>query len=155
MKKTIFGVIIIIMVLVGGLFAFNGYFFIEKQADPEKPTQQPYDAKRLESKNWTWLSVMYNDGTTITPKQSLAFTLDFNDDGSFSATTDCNQLAGHYVANDGAIKFSDIRMTKMLCEGSQETDYLKVLERSAGYLFTNQGELVLDIERDTGSALFR
>ncbi len=171
MKKTLLWVIIVISVLVASFFAFNSYIYNEKQADqetpinaatstpvtqnPDRPTQQPYDAKRLEAKNWTWLSVTYNDGTTIIPKQSLAFTLDFNDDGTFSATTDCNRLAGQFIANKGAITFSNISATKMFCEASQEADYLKVLERSAGYLFTNRGELVLDIERDTGSALFR
>ncbi len=119
----------------------------EGEADPSRMS--------LDMKSWRWISVTYNDGTTIKPKQTLAFTLDFNDDGTFSATTDCNRLAGKVVAKNGAIKFSEIISTKMFCEGSQETDFQKVLERAAGYLFTSKGELVLDIERDSGSAIFK
>ncbi len=119
----------------------------EGEADPSKMS--------LGMKSWRWISVTYNDGTTIKPKQTMAFTLDFNDDGTFSATTDCNRLAGKVVAKDGAVKFSEMISTKMFCEGSQEGDFQKVLERSAGYLFTSKGELVLDIERDSGSAIFK
>jgi heat shock protein HslJ len=109
----------------------------------------------LGMKTWTWISVTYSDGTTITPKQVRAFTLDFKNNGTFSATTDCNRLSGKFVAANSAIKFSQIISTKMFCQGSQELDFIKVLERSAGYLFTSKGELVLDIERDTGSAIFK
>lgn len=119
----------------------------EGEADPSKMT--------LGMKSWRWVSVTYSDGTTIKPKQVLAFTLDFNNDGTFSATTDCNRMAGKVVAKSSAIKFSDIISTKMFCEGSQEKDFHKVLDRAAGYFFTSKGELVLDIERDSGSAIFK
>ncbi len=52
-------------------------------------------------------------------------------------------------------EYSEMISTKMFCEGSQEVDFQKVLERAAGYLFTSKGELVLDIERDSGSAIFK
>jgi heat shock protein HslJ len=119
----------------------------EGEADPKKMS--------VTMKTWTWVSVGYNDGTTITPKKAEAFTLTIKPDGTFSATTDCNQLGGKVVAKDGAIKFSEIFSTRMLCEGSQEEDFKKVLNRAAGYLFTSKGELVLDIERDSGSAIFK
>jgi heat shock protein HslJ len=119
----------------------------EGEADPSRMT--------LGMKSWRWISVTYSDGTMIKPKQTLAFTLDINDDGTFSATTDCNRFAGKVVAKDGAIKFSEIISTEMYCEGSQETDFQKILDRAAGYLFTSKGELVLDIERDSGSAIFK
>ncbi|MES2471101.1 MAG: META domain-containing protein [Patescibacteria group bacterium] len=119
----------------------------EGEADPLKMT--------LGMKSWRWINVTYGDGTSIKPKQALAFTLDFNSDGTFSATTDCNRLAGKFVAKDGAIKFSEMISTKMFCEGSQEADFQKVLERAAGYMFTSKGELVLDLERDSGSAVFK
>ncbi|MCC2631252.1 MAG: hypothetical protein K0S38_1061, partial [Candidatus Paceibacter sp.] len=119
----------------------------EGEADPARMS--------LGMKSWTWQNVTYSDGTEIKPKQALAFALDFNDDGTFSATTDCNSLGGKFVAANGAIKFSEIFSTKMLCEGSQEEDFKKVLNRAAGYLFTSKGELVLDLERDSGSAIFK
>ncbi|MES2437406.1 MAG: META domain-containing protein [Patescibacteria group bacterium] len=119
----------------------------EGEADPK--------VMNLGMKSWTWINVTYSDGTVIKPKQTLAFTLEFNGDETFSATTDCNRFAGKVVTKNGSIDFSDIISTKMYCEGSQETDFHKVLDRAAGYLFTSKGELVLDLERDSGSAIFK
>ncbi len=119
----------------------------EGEADPARMT--------LGMKSWRWISVTYRDGITITPKQTLAFTLDFNDDGTFSATTDCNRLAGKATAKDGAVHFSNMISTTMFCEGSQEVDFQKVLARAAGYFFTSKGELILNIEHDSGSAIFK
>jgi heat shock protein HslJ len=169
MKKFIIGGVIIIALLVAGFYILNAYIYNEKQVDtntpsvstttsvtsnPNKPLE-PYDAKRLESKSWTWIAVTYNDGTVISPKENLPFSITFKNDGTFTATTDCNSLGGKFTAAEGAIKFSEMYSTRMLCEGSQEEDFKKVLSRAAGYLFTERGELVLDIERDTGSAVFK
>jgi hypothetical protein len=45
--------------------------------------------------------------------------------------------------------------TLMYCEGSQESDFSKLLERAQGYLFTSKGELVLDLKFDSGTATFK
>jgi heat shock protein HslJ len=119
----------------------------EGEADPSRMT--------LGMKSWRWVSVTYSDGTNIKPAQAEAFTLDFKNDGTFSAKTDCNGISGRFTINSGAIKFSDMMATEMFCEGSQEVDFRKILERAAGYFFTSRGELVLDIERDSGSAIFK
>jgi heat shock protein HslJ len=150
MKKIIVWVVIIGVILIAGFYVLNAYIYNEKQAD-----SNPYAPEKLQAKTWTWINVVYADGTVITPRQTNAFTLSIKNDGSFDATTDCNQLGGRVTINNGAISFSDIFSTKKFCEGSQEEDFKKVLDRAAGYLFTERGELVLDIERDTGAAIFR
>jgi heat shock protein HslJ len=165
MKKILVGVVIVIILLIAGMGVFkmkgnNVPLRNETATTTPSSTNQsnnPYDEKRLEGKVWTWMSVTYNDGTTITPtsQKAGAFTLTINDDGSFSALTDCNHFAGTVTVDNGAISFTDIFSTEMYCRGSQEQDFYKVLERAAGYLFTPKGELVLDIERDSGSAIFK
>lgn len=119
----------------------------EGEADPSRMT--------LGMKTWIWQSSLYNDGREITPKKAGVFTLTFNE-GEFTATTDCNQMGGTYeTAPDNRITFSDIYMTKMFCEGSQETEFSQMLTNTSGYHFTSKGELILDLKFDSGSVILR
>lgn len=119
----------------------------EGEADPSRMT--------LGMKKWTWVSTLYNDERTITPKQKDAFTLTFKIDGTFSASTDCNGVGGSYVTDKEKITFGQMMSTLMFCEGSQEGDFTKMLENSTGYHFTSKGELILDLKFDSGSVTFR
>ena len=120
----------------------------EGEADPSRMS--------LSMKTWTWERALYNDGRIITPKEVDAFTLSFNEEeGRFSATTDCNGVGGNYTAEDGEISFSDIVSTRMYCEGSEEGTFTQLLNDSNMYHFTSKGELVLDSLFDSGSIIFR
>ncbi len=119
----------------------------EGEADPNRMT--------LGMKKWTWISALYNDERIITPKRKDAFTLTFRTDGTFSASTDCNGVGGKYVTDKEKITFSEMMSTKMFCEGSQESEFTKMLENSTGYHFTSKGELILDLKFDSGSVIFR
>lgn len=119
----------------------------EGEADPSRMT--------LGMKEWVWISALYNDGREILPKKPGVFTLTFSNDGRFSAKTDCNSMSGSYEASEGTITFGQIAMTKMYCEGSQESDFASLLQNASGYLFTSKGELVLDLKFDSGTVTFR
>ncbi len=119
----------------------------EGEADPSRMT--------LGMKTWIWIKALYNDGKEITPKQSGKFTLTLSDGGKFSATTDCNRMGGSYSAEGGKISFGPIASTEMYCEGSQESDFAKLLEGAQFYRFTSRGEMVIDFKYDSGSATFR
>ena len=119
----------------------------EGEADPSRMT--------LDMKTWVWVSALYNDGKKVEPKQAGKFTLTFLDDTRFSASTDCNSMSGSYTADTYSITFSQIAMTKMYCEGSQESDFATLLQDSAGYLFTSRGELIFDLKFDSGTVTFR
>lgn len=120
----------------------------EGEADPSKMT--------LNMKSWTWVSTLYEDGREVKPKQSLAFTLDFlPKTGEFSATTDCNRMAGKYTVKDGMITFSDMTSTLMFCEGSQENDFSKMLSNTSTYHFTSKGQLILGLKFDSGTVTLR
>lgn len=109
----------------------------------------------LQMKPWTWINATYNDGREILPRQTLAFTIEFLSGGQFSATTDCNRIAGHYLHSGDQISFGQLISTKMYCEGSQEGDFAKLLTDSQSYHFTSRGELVFDLKFDSGSVRFR
>jgi heat shock protein HslJ len=119
----------------------------EGEADPNRMT--------LNMKNWIWVSTTYADGGEVKPKQSLAFTLDFLDNNEFTATTDCNRIGGKYTVNDGTIAFSDIFMTKMACQDSQENEFANMLTSAATYEFTSRGQLVLSLKAGSGTVTFR
>ena len=119
----------------------------EGEADPSRMT--------LGMKTWVWISAIYNDGRTITPKKTGVFTLTFSPDGRFSAKTDCNSVAGKYTVNENNISFSEMMSTKMYCEGSDENVFTKLLSDTQSFHFTSWGELIFDLKFDSGSVVFR
>ena len=164
-------VLIILLVafgIVAGFRALNNHIYNEKQGDapvvqvPDEPRvgenlEGEADPSRmtLGMNAWRWIYAQYNDGREVRPKEGKPFTLTFRDDGTFGATTDCNSVGGNYSARDGSISFTDIMMTEMYCEGSQDADFAELLENSQSYHFTSRGELVLDLKYDSGSVVFR
>ena len=119
----------------------------EGEADPSRMT--------LDMTTWNWISAIYNDGREILPKTPNRFSLTFSKDGNFQATTDCNSVGGKYTTTNESIAFSAIFMTEMYCEGSQESEFVSLLEDTQSYRFTSRGELILDLKFDSGSVVFR
>lgn len=116
------------------------------------------DVKKMNlyMKKWNWVNTIYNNDTTISPQKENKFSLTFNKDNTFSATTDCNGIGGKYVLdNDNRIVFSDMMSTMMYCEGSQESDFRKMLENTSSFMFNSKGELVLHLKFDSGSVIFK
>ncbi|MEK7631059.1 MAG: META domain-containing protein [Patescibacteria group bacterium] len=120
----------------------------EGEADPS--------VMKLNMKVWVWVEALYNDERVVKPKQKEAFTLEFLEFGRFAATTDCNQVGGDYaVGADGAITFNALISTKRACQGSQESEFIKLLRDTSHYKFTSRGELILDLKFDSGTVTFR
>lgn len=119
----------------------------EGEADPAMMT--------LTMHTWTWIRTNYNNDTQVTPVKASVFTLAFRDDGSWTATTDCNSLRGSYELTENRITFGPVMSTRMHCEGSQEGVFIKMLEQFRSYFFTSRGELIFDLKVDSGSAVFR
>ncbi len=119
----------------------------EGEADPS--------VMKLDMKTWVWDSALYNDGTEVKPNKVGDFSITFDKDGRFTASTDCNQMAGQYVADGNLLTMSQIVSTKMYCEGSKEGDFAKILENTASFLFTSRGQLIFEIKFDSGTATFR
>jgi heat shock protein HslJ len=121
----------------------------EGEADPSKMT--------LIMKKWDWISTTYKDKTVIKPKTAGKFSLTFAmNKGYFSATTDCNSISGYYLpGKDNSLKFSEMMSTLMYCEGSQEGEFSQMLTNTESYGFTSNGELILNLKDNGGSAIFR
>jgi heat shock protein HslJ len=109
----------------------------------------------LTMKKWSWVKTQMNDGKIITPKKANTFTLTFSKDNKVSVTTDCNGMGGTYAVQGKKITFGPIMSTKMFCEGSQEGEFAGALANISSYLFTNKGELILEIKMDSGTMIFK
>lgn len=152
MKKQI-----LIVLLILAAVASVGYLI---QREPERESGNPYgqeddNSTTLTSKTWTWTSALYNDGREIAPRRTDAFKLTFNEDNTFSASTDCNGMGGDYIAKDGSILMSNFISTLMFCEGSQEEEFRSLLGDVASYHFGSEGELIFDLKFDSGSVIFK
>lgn len=119
----------------------------EGESDPARMT--------LDMQTWTWISTLYNDGKSVIPKKAKSFTLTFKKEGTFSATTDCNSMSGTYAIKGNKISFGQMASTMMYCDGSQESEFAKMLQESQIYHFTSKGELVFDFKFDSGVFIFR
>lgn len=109
----------------------------------------------LQSKTWTWIKALYNDGREVVPKKAGVFRLTFGKDGRFSATTDCNSMGGAYGVEGNRLTFSDMVSTKMYCEGSDESVFAELLSNTSGYHASPDGQLILDLKFDSGSVVFQ
>ncbi len=118
----------------------------EGEADPSKMT--------LGMNTWKWIKATTPQGDVM-PQKSDAFTLSFNNDGTFSASTDCNGIGGEYVAGKTSLSFDKMMSTLMYCEGSQERVFSDFLSNTEGFVFTSRGELILTLKDDGGTVIFR
>lgn len=176
--KTLVYVIIAILVLVGGFFAFNSYIYNEKQGDTtvlplpvpentgeidgpkgemgENPEGEA-DPNRmtLDMTKWNWISLTDAQGVKVVPKKASAFTLAFKKDGTFGMTTDCNSGGGNYNITGNKIVFSKMMSTLMACGvESQEGEYRQIFENQVSYIFTSRGELIITLKNGS-IAVFR
>jgi len=119
----------------------------EGEADPSRMS--------LDMHRWTWVKLTRADGREELPADAAAFTLEFQAEGRITATTDCNTLAGTYVAEGTRLGFDEFASTRMYCEGSQEAWFSELLTTATGYRFTGKGELVITLDAGRGYMTFR
>ena len=110
---------------------------------------------KILNKKWSWLKAINYDDSVFTPAKVDAFSLTFNKDGSFTGTTDCNNIFGKYVVENGNIKFSSTGQTKMFCDSSEEIKFTTYLSQVVGFKFNGEEDLVLNLEYDSGSMVFK
>ena len=99
---------------------------------------------------------------TIRPDTSLIngivqpFTLSFTKEGQVSGTTDCNSFHGTVTVEKHKIHFGEnMAMTRKFCEGSQEMEFIEMLQNASSFFFTSRGQLIMELKYDSGSMIFR
>ncbi len=89
-------------------------------ADPDLPLVGP---------TWTVNTILSGDAASSIPDGVLA-TLKFAADGRVEVQTGCNQGAGSFAIDGNRIRFAEIALTKMACDGARgqmETAVIAVL----------------------------
>lgn len=105
-------------------------------------------------KSWQWVSVVYNNDQKIYAKNDR-FKLELKKDGTFSVSTDCNGIGGEYKIDGKKITFSNMMSTLMYCEGSQEQEFSKILAKTNSFSFDGKGQLIFELQFDSGYAVFK
>ena len=110
---------------------------------------------KIEGRIWVWSKTIMNDGTTIVPQKSDAFTLNFFADGKVAGTTDCNNFAGNVTLDGDKLEFGQLASTMMACEDSQEAEFVQALPQVDRFMITIDGsQLILLLKMDSGSMIF-
>lgn len=109
--------------------------------------------KLLTKKEWFWVKTETNSGELIKPKKENVFSLIFNNNGQISVKTDCNNVGGIYEVNKNNLKIKEMYMTEMFCFDSQESDYIKYLDKLNRVLIDKDGSLVIYF--DDGQMIFK
>ena len=105
-------------------------------ADPDLPLVGP---------TWTVNSIVSGDAVSSIPDGVIA-TLTFDQAGRVAAHTGCNQGGGSYAVEGNRIRFAEIVMTKMGCDGARaqmEAAVLGVLQAEALTYAIEAGSLTL------------
>ncbi len=149
MKKSVaIGLVFLLLAGVGAMA-----LSISKEGTEEPKGATVAARSTLTMKPWKWVSTTYSDGKKITAK-TPKFVLTFTKDGNFSSATDCNTIAGKYTDVEKRVTLSDMVSTLMACENAQEGEYTKALSQVSTYFFRTNGELVFDLNYDSGSIIF-
>ena len=101
------------------------------------------DSFGLENVIWSWEKTVYeNDDTNIVkPFETGVFSITFEDQNVYGST-DCNNFMGSYELDENKISFGPLAMTLMYCEGSQESDFMNMIN-SVDSAALNNEELLL------------
>jgi heat shock protein HslJ len=158
-KNKLIIIILALVVVVLVVFSIkNG----NKNVTPNQNTNQnnttaeaQSDAEKIASTTWTWKSTNAG-GKVVEPKDKTAFTIAFNTaDKAVNATTDCNTVFGPYVVDaSNKLTFGALGMTKMYCQGSQETEFVDGLSKVKKFYFNGSGALVLEFSSPSDYMLF-
>jgi len=125
-----------------------------RQALEERVGANLSPTERLKSQNWVWQETIMSNDDVIVPNRPGEFVVNFTDNNRVAISTDCNQISGTYRLSDGGIEFTNLAMTKMFCEDSQEEEFKNMILRSNRYLFDQLGNLTLLLAFDSGSVIF-
>jgi heat shock protein HslJ len=110
---------------------------------------------KIIDRKWQWIESVNYDETIFTPKKSSAFSLTFKKDGTFSGTTDCNSIFGKYTVKGSSMELSSIGQTMMYCDGSEEIKFTTYLGQVSEFMWNGDEDLILNLEFDSGSMVFK
>jgi len=158
---------IIVLVAVAGMYKFNVLGDdVHYEDDVEELgefddyiVEKSDDTFDILVGTWRWVRTEMNSDEGINPQPSSDdFSITFNEDGSFSGTTDCNNFGGNsFVVQDRRIGWGPMFSTKMYCEGSQEQEFINLISETQSYHWDDEQHvdmLYFMLPYDSGALVF-
>ncbi len=154
-----------IVLLITMAFAIVLYLFLipktteKNKNEPTTQTEQTEQANQLSNKQYAWVMSEYaeegQDNLTIEePRNNSLFTIQFNNDNTFNATTDCSIIDGNYkMNNSNLIFFNNINSENQECDNSQALSFQSSLQRVESYTLNNK-KLILIFGEGQGNMHF-
>ena len=104
---------------------------------------------------WQWQRTEMANDTTIEVDDPAKYTIQFNEDGTLLVKADCKQTAGEYTDENGALTIRLNPTTMQICsDDSRADEFLKELSFAGTYVFTEEGDLVINMKMDGGNIIF-
>jgi heat shock protein HslJ len=155
--KTILLITILVLVAlaVAGITGLNDDGQLFNQDDNQEETSIVID-EDLVTALWQWEETIYNNDDVVVPNSENAFIAQFDNQGQFASTTDCNNVMGSYVIEEpSSLSFGPLAATRKAClEETQEQVYTQMLADITQYMIDEEGRLVLLLQYDSGSMIF-
>ena len=105
--------------------------------------------------SWAWKETAFSNGNKQEPSDPTFFVMTFQSNGSFSSTTDCNNIMGNFEVDKSELSIGGIGSTLMACENeTMQDEYMKNLEGVKSYSVNENGQLILELANDAGSMIF-
>lgn len=102
---------------------------------------------------WIWKKTTYGTWSEVIPKKE-DFSIVFDENGLFNATTDCNKLNGMFIMSEsGSVTFWKIASTKKWCPESQEKEFTNMLLEAETFVQTGS-TLTFWLKTNSGSMVF-
>lgn len=113
----------------------------------------PADQATLTAQPWQWIAFS-GEQEPFTVEAPASYQVTFNEDGTVAIVADCNNAAGSYTDDDGALAITVGPMTMAACpEGSRSDQFVQLLSSAAGYFMVEE-QLYINLMDDTGILRF-
>lgn len=110
-------------------------------------------AESLTAQPWQWVAYAgpVEQFDVETPER---YVVTFTEEGAVSIVADCNNAAGSYTADEGALTITVGPMTMAACPPDSRSDQFVALLGGAARYFFEDGQLLIDLMADGGTLSF-
>jgi heat shock protein HslJ len=136
-----------------GLYYDDGQDELGRLLFGPQPASESAQADALTGQSWQWVSFT-NPVEQFDVEAPQSYQLTFNGDGTVDIVADCNNAAGSYTDEDGALTIAIGPMTMAACPPESRSDQFIRLLGGAARCFFEEGNLYIDLFADGGTLAF-
>lgn len=103
---------------------------------------------------WKWKNFIGKGEEMLQPVDSNAFSVSFLETGKITATTNCANFSGNYIAEEDKIKIESLIEDSRFCDNLEGEKFVQLLRETDSVAFDKDDNLVLFLENNNGSMAF-